>query len=220
MSISKSLILAFLFAAGMAPACDATFVSPSGWARGDANSTYQEWDVFTNPPGPAGPFVPDIGVSNPNGVPGLSEVGFPDSGSFVTGSGNIYSFSAPTSFEITIPNFNLGDDYTTTVMLQTRVLGTAIDPATMLIDGVAPSVVELLPDPATGSVETLWRWDALPGNASQYVIAFGAAGSSMSFGAAAVDTYAAAVPEPSTCITALIAMAGLAVVRIRRRAIG
>jgi hypothetical protein len=219
MSIFKSLVLAFLAAAGMASACEAAFVPPIDWSRGDANSTYQEWDVFTNPPGPAGPFAPDIGVSNPNGVPGLSEVGFPDSGSFITGSGNIYSFSAPTSFEITIPNFNLGDDYLTTIMLQTRVLGTAIDPATMLIDGVAPSVVEVLPDPAVGSVETLWRWDALPGNANEYVIAFGAAGSSMSFGAAAVDTFAAAVPEPSTCVTSLVVMAGLAVVRFRGRAI-
>lgn len=216
MSVSKSLILALLASAGMASLCEATFVLPSEWSRGDANSTYQEWDVFSSPPGLPGPFLPDIGVSNPNGAPGLTEVSYPASGSLITGSGNIYSFSAPTSFEITIPNFNLGDGYTTTVALQTRVLGTQIDPATMLIGGVAPSVVELLPDPAAGSVETLWQWE-LPGNADKYVIAFGSAESSMSFGAAAVDTYATVVPEPSTLALAALALTALTVPALRRR---
>jgi hypothetical protein len=193
----------------------ATFVLPTEWSRGDSNSTYQEWDVFTNPPGPAGPFAPDIGVSNPNGAPTLSEVGFPDSGSLVTGSGNIYSFSAPTSFEITVPNFNLGVDFNTTVVLQTRVIGTQIDPATMLIEGIAPTAVETLPDPAAGSVETLWRWENLAGNDASYVIEFGASGSSMSFGAASVDTFAAAVPEPSTVAIGLIGLGAIAILRKR-----
>lgn len=100
--------------------------------------------------------------------------------------------------------------------LQTRVLGTQIDPTTMLIGGVAPSVVEVLPDPAAGTVETLWQWE-LPGNADKYVIAFGSAESSMSFGAAAVDTYATVVPEPSTLALATLALTALTVPALRRR---
>lgn len=217
MPVSKRLILAVLAVFGMTSVGAAEFALPTEWSRGDANSTYQEWDVFADPPGVAGTFLPDVGVTNSAGDPGLKEVGYPDSGSFITGTGNIYSFSAPTAFEITIPNFDLGAAYATTVVLQTRVVGTPIDPASVLIFGVAPSVVEELADPAPGSVETLWRWDDLNGNAAEYVIAFNASGSSMSFGAAAVDTHASFVPEPSSLALGGILMAAAAVARRRLR---
>lgn len=220
MSYRFVFLLALSAGVSLSASASATFVTPTGWTRGEENSTYQEWDVFTSPPGTPGPFAPDIGVNNAAGSPTLSEVGFPDSGSFVTGSGNIYSFSAPTSFEIAIPNFDMGVNFATTVVLQTRVIGTQIDPSTVLIDGVSPTAVEVLADPAAGSVETLWRWDSLPGNSGAYTIAFGAAGSSMSFAAAAVDTFAVAVPEPSTWALGAVAVGALALVSRRREISG
>jgi hypothetical protein len=217
MKLRLTALLGLCVSFTLASVSQATFVLPSGWARGDATATYQEWDVFTTPPGPGGPFTPDIGVSNAAGAPTLVETSYPASASLITGSGNIYSFAAPTSFEINVPNFNLGAGYATTVVLQTRIIGTQIDPASVLIDGVAPTVVETLADPAAGSVETLWRWDSLPGNDASYTVALSASGSSMSFGAASVDTFAAAVPEPATWVLGLAGIAALAMVRRRAR---
>ncbi|MFO0898360.1 MAG: dockerin type I repeat-containing protein [Pirellulales bacterium] len=193
------------------------FVEPQSWLRGGEGSTYQEWDAFSVLPGQdnpsaAGAHPPDVGVDTvEGGRPTLQEL----SGvSFVTSSHNIYSFSDPLSVQIDLPNFGLGSGYFTTVVLQTKTLGTAIDPATVLLGDVAPDASTVLaeedigsPGGSTKQIETWFRWQLPndPGNAASYALTFRALGSSMSLDRVSVDTWTGLEPklEPVPGLTLL-----------------
>lgn len=200
----------------------ANFVVPDGtnyaWTRGvTPNSAYAQWDVFTSTTGPNTPDVGSFaGGTFGSGAPNWNTFDR-NTFSFITGGGNIYSFAGVVAPQVDVPNFGLGAGYSTTILLQTRIQGTEIDPATVLIGGVAPvQVTELLRQPLGGFggflVDTLWRFE-LPGNASGYTIQFAALGSSMSLDRVAVDTFAV-VPAPGAA--GLMAIGGLVASRRRR----
>ena len=67
----------------------AAFVVPG--FRGGANTTYQEWNVFSST---GGPNAPDVANSNVNGAANVVEL---SGGAFVTSGGNIYSPTFVTS---------------------------------------------------------------------------------------------------------------------------
>ena len=144
------------------------FVTPDGygWSRGDASSTYYEWDDFTSAIAPNAPDVGAIPAALPEGwtAPTVLET---TGTAFLTSTGNIYSFTTVLAFEVQVPAEALAGG-TTTVLLQTKTLGREIDPATIVCDGQPPvEVVELYrfnlgPDDIFGGdlVETLWRFEA------------------------------------------------------------
>jgi hypothetical protein len=221
-----NLALGVLVLVGAASPAMAGFEAPS-W-RGEANTTYQEWNTFTTA---LGLNEPDVAVSNPNGDPTLQNL---ETTAFLTGGGNLYSFAAPLDLEVTIPTENLGADWTTTIFLQIRSLGTEVDPASVILissDGTSSAFgtsTELSRTALGGfggdQVETLYSWE-VSGNASSYILSFAGLSSSLSLDAVSVDTRAflstASVPEPTTLVSVGLGL-GLSLAgglsRARRRA--
>lgn len=189
-----------------------------GWTRGDAGTSYAEWDTFDDS-SYAGTrtAAPDVGSS------GVTDVyaGW-NSGTFKAGSGNLYSFSVIEEF-----SFNLTTDTAVSgpmrAVLQTEGWGVDIDPDTVLLNGVAPTSSELthtsLYASSFGEVDLIHRlfvWDmaSAPGN---YAFTFASDGHSLSLAQVAVDI--APVPEPETYAMMLTGLAAVGlIVRRRQRA--
>ncbi|MBK7404878.1 MAG: hypothetical protein IPJ41_09655 [Phycisphaerales bacterium] len=176
--------------AGSQALADFTGPGDYGWSRGDANSTYFEWDYFSSS---SGGNVPDVGQFPdplPEGWTAPDVVETTGNG-FVTGSGNIYSPFGPTSFDITVPNYNLGSG-STTVLLQIRTQGTELDYPMVNLGGDAPvDTVELYREDLGDFgflVDTLFVFE-VSGNASEYLITAPSVESSMSLDKIAVDTF-------------------------------
>ena len=209
--------------AGHEATARAEFVVPDGvltaWVRGASpGSAFAQWESFVSP---AGPNAPEVGAFA-GGVlsPAAPSWNVADRNpfSFVTGSGNLYSFNGVIAPRIDVPGFGAGAGTRTTVLLQVRVQGTEVDPATVRIgDAAAVEVRELLRQPLGGpggfTVETLYRFE-LPGSGDGYRVEFAAFGSSMSLDRLAVDTYTV-VPGPGAGGAALVG--GLLCIGRRRR---
>ncbi|MCA9238379.1 MAG: hypothetical protein KDA44_23060, partial [Planctomycetales bacterium] len=149
MNVSFPILLAAVGCCVLAPgecavASATSFQEPATWSRGDANSTYQEWDsgasVFLNAETPptsalAEPSLgagPSLGVA----VPG-----------FTASSGGYYSFSGPYQTAATIYNHGgtYGNAATFGSMDGTRVLiQTATTLNTDLDVGIVVDAVEIL----------------------------------------------------------------------------
>ena len=105
--MKRSVLVASVMLTGLASFASADFVTPDtatyGWDRGStAFSTYAEWNVFTSP---SGPNMPDVGSFVGGTLPATAaDFNVSDnneaSGSFITGGGNIYSFSGVVSPQI------------------------------------------------------------------------------------------------------------------------
>ena len=189
-----------LFTLGaVSAAASADFLTPSDvempWERGvTEGSTYAEWNFFQSPIGPNPPDVGEFPAFNPDETPwDVMEIG--TTSSFVTSTGNIYSFSEATEFLVTIPTEPSAGS-TTTVLVQTRVLGVEIDPDTVRIDGVEPASVEELERIDLGDgqfggvqVDTLWRFE-LESAPEIRELQFAASAPSMSLDRLAIDTVA------------------------------
>lgn len=190
----------------------AAFVVPG--FRGEANTTYQEWNVFSST---GGPNAPDVANSNVNGTANVVEL---SGGAFVTSGGNIYSPTFVTSFSVTVPDFNLGSGYVTNAVIQIRTQGTNVDTASVLFNGAAAQSATLLYSEVLGGFGgNLEDWEFVfsnvPGNLSLDTITFHASGSSMSLDRLSVDTQAVAVPEASSLV--MVGIAAVTVLGVVRR---
>ena len=239
-SLTAFLLTVFALLA-ITPAAQAAFVAPSQWARGtDVRSTYQEWDRFDTPAGPNAPNSPNVPVAAavaaaPFNTAGVANLVDTSGGSFVTSGGNIYSPTAVVSVDATVPNFDAPTAQWTTVVLQTRTQGTAVDLSTVQL--TADSVVYQPIDSALvftqvlggfgGTLEDRWFQFVVPGNSASYLIEFNAPSSSMSLDKVSVDTFWTAaqtpivepnpVPEPATWLTLLCGGLALLVGRFLRK---
>jgi hypothetical protein len=186
----------------------AAFVTPA--FRGEANTTYQQWNFFTT----ATDAEPDVGVSNPNGTPTLSSAL-----GGILGSGNIYAFGAVDTITVDIPLADLAG-YTTKVIVQTRTQGSEINYPTMNIGGISPTDSEELSRTPLGGfggdlVDYYYEFD-LPTNGS-FTLSFNGI-EHMSFDAIVIDTLAVeAVPEAGSLVMASLVAAGIGGVYLRRR---
>lgn len=173
----------------------AEFVIPT--FRGLPGATYQEWNSFTTPNGLNSPDVANI---NPNGSATLQEL---TGVAFLTSGGNIYSFALATSFDVIVPDYGLGSQAITQVVLQIRTQGSTVDLDSVTFNGQVADSAELLyeePLGGFGGILRDWKfeWTSVSGNMASNTIQFLADESSMSLDRVAVDIYALenSIPAP------------------------
>jgi len=193
--------LAFAVSASLSSVASAepnSFVAPTDWSRGQARSTYQEWDVFSSPTMDT-PNLPDVGYYNPNAPDGAG-LNVYDATQFawVVGSGNLYSPFATIDVQATVPGYGLGSWYHTIVVAQTQTYGSELDYANITVNGThaasttelsrVESTVEFTSEPVyIVGASSVWR---LNGNEFNYTFSFPAVGPSSSFDRVAIDMYA------------------------------
>ena len=150
------------------------------------------------------------------------------SSAFLTGGGNIYSFAAPTSFTVTVPNYGLGAGWNTRFVAQIQDQGNPLDFSSVLLSYDGGN--QLLPFDYTGELagnpapENLFAWDVAGLNPSTFTLTFNASSSSMSLDALAIDTFTQTdafnpldVQEPTSFVLVGAALtAATALVRRRR----
>ena len=182
-------------------AATVNFVAPTAWARGSAPfSTYQQWDVFASVPNGPPPNTPgqvvgsnvasvDAAPFNPYGTANVVDT----SGISFSVGGDIYSFSAPTNINITVPtNTAASTGGWTTLILETRTEGTTID----------LSSVQVLHNAQTYSpvASALLFTETVPfppfGDSTSYTLQFNASGPSMALDNVAVDTIWTSASSP------------------------
>jgi hypothetical protein len=185
------------------------------WDLSQVGTFYADWDVF----GAISDSTPELSFGL-----GSASVTETTGTAFVTGGGNIYSFSTATEFTTTLSGAEAPIDGTRTVIARFKTLGTILadDSVLLTVGGVeyAPTSFDLLYDVALGGMggndqEKVFVWESVPDGA--YTFNFEASGSSMSLGRYA--TYASEVtpiPEPSTCVLFGVSSA-LVLYMVRRR---
>lgn len=190
-----------------------TEASWGGWNRGDADTTYAEWDTFIDSSYPGTrTAAPDLGNTNASNA----NISW-NSGTFPAGSGNLYSFSVAEIFQLSLDSSITGP---VRVVLQTETWGNTID--SMLLNGLAPSFSQtmfngLTMTDAVGEVDLkqiLYYWD-LAAAPTSYVFDF-TTPVHTTVAQIAVDIAAAPVPEPET-YAMLAAGLGLVGWQVRRR---
>lgn len=204
---------AFALAMGSAHAAfdNPATASWGGWMRGDTGTVYQHWNVFADENGSVDPTIldttPDVGSfgAAPHSVKENAGV------AFVTGGGNIYSFSAVTDLTVDIAGTAVAGQ-PTRVALQLNTLGTELAYDSVTLNNIAfDSRTELSRISLGGfggaGVETLFLW-TLPSGLASYVFDFNAAESSLSLDQLAVDV--GAVPLPAAVWLLGSAFVGLA----------
>lgn len=196
-----------------------TEASWGGWDRGDAGTIYAEWDTFIdNTYGASNDRTAAADVGSAGAA--SAYVGW-NEGTFKSGSGNLYSFSGPEVFKANVTGGSISGPVR--AVLQTEGWGTDFNAASVLLNGVAPTVSTVsFQDPAYNSAygpvtltQRLFYWDMASAPAS-YVFDFATSEASMSLAQIAVDIAAAPVPEPET-YAMLAAGLGLVGWQVRRR---
>lgn len=205
-----------------ASAARADFVTPAAASNGPwqrpttlaqattSHTTFQQWDVFStaNQNEVNYPNVPGVGVNvdgpplNPAGSATIAET---TGVAFLTG-GNIYSFSAPTSFRLETPNSNLGASASTKVLLQIRTRGSTPDFSSFTFNEVALTMLagysyaELFREEISGgfggtTIDHKLEF-IVPGSRALDTVRFSASASSMSLDRVSLDTIALASSPP------------------------
>ncbi len=184
----------------LASLAHAQFVEPDsyGWSRGDADSAWFEWDVFTSPTGGNLPDVGQFPSTLPDGW-ATPDVYDTTGLAIITSSGNFYSFVGPIVLEVVVPNYGY-EVGSTTLILQIRTQGNELDYGSVHVWGVPPvEHVELFRQ-SLGEfgwlVDSLFRFE-LDGNESVYVASFAAADAHAAIDRIAVDTFAHAEDCPA-----------------------
>lgn len=190
--------------------------------RGQPNSESAYWDVFTVPvgaPGNAANGVASGGVDLSGAI--ITQT---TPGAFLTGGGNIYSFSSANTFILEDEV-----DYAAglgLVVLQVNTLGTLLDYESVALTydlGSGPITVtttreELYNSPGLGNdIVNKWEWNLSGLGVNSYSIAFNATESSLSLDKVTLDTLSA-VPEPQEYAAMVgVALSGFALWRRSRK---
>lgn len=178
---------------GSAFATQAVWNSTNPWGS-ETPVSYAEWNIFNS----TNDTTPDVAVTAGTTASVQETTG----GGFLTGGGNIYSFSGATAFTATLSGSTSG---LFDVYLRIGTLGTLAS-STATLNGVsATSVLQFNEDQgvvmggATAEQELYWKWSSVSA-ASLYTFTFSSTSSSMSLdqlALAAVSVPAVTpVPEP------------------------
>ncbi len=174
-------------------ATQAVWNSTNPWGS-ETPVSYAEWNIFNG----TSDSSPDVSVTAGTTASVVETSG----GSFVTGGGNIYSFSGATSFTATLSGSTSG---LFDVYLRIGTLGTLANTTATLNGLSATSVLQFNEDQgtvmggATAEQELYWKWTSVSA-ASLYTFKFTSTSSSMSLdqlalAAVSVPTVTP-VPEP------------------------
>lgn len=178
--IHRALAAAALLVAAASPA----HATGNVWdgAIAGLGTVRAEWAVFNTYPTDS---IPDVA-----GAGSITET---TGSAFLTGGGNIYSFSGATDFNVSVAGLVGAAD----VWLRTGTLGTPLL-TTALLNGVTATAVESysLGLGGMGGDEKEWYWKWSGVTAPTYNFSFTASGPSMSLDQVAVYAAAAPVPEP------------------------
>lgn len=221
--LATSLVSTNLMAA--AAFQDPSTASWGGWNRGDSGTVFAHWDVFDNLNFDATPDIGSFGTE-------VNTFGTFDTALVTTGTtqffvgGNIYSFSEALRFDALVDADSAHEALglaPITVALQLQTRGEEIDPASVLLNSLAPtSTTELMRtsiasgNPAGGAtfeVETLYTWELANANVV-YAFDFDAAAASLSLGEVSIDIgpspVAPAAPPTPVPVPAGFLLLGLA----------
>ena len=245
-STNRSLRTALLSATAAlflaANGAQAGFTTPS--FRGTSGATYQEWDVFGDDnTSQAGiqDSSPEIANQNPNGTATVEET---TGKGFRISSGNIYSPTAATAFDVTIPEADVPQPaHNVTAIVQIKTLGNELNYDSVHMNGLAPAEAATLKDTALGGfggndVETWYEFkvpydefgDGTPGT-ENLSLTFEAGDTSTSLDRLSIDTLISPVsfsgdqpnpnpgtsPIPEPASLAVLAAGGGLLLRRRRR---
>lgn len=187
-----ALTLGMVFSSS-AFATQAVWDSATPWGSATPVS-YAEWNVFNS----TNDITPDVAVSA--GI--TASVQETTGTAFLTGGGNIYSFSSATAFTATLSGASTG---VFDVYLRIGTLGTLASSAATLNGVAATSVLQFNEDQgtvmggATAEQELYWKWSNVAAS-SLYTFNFNASSSSMSLDQVALATVSVPtvtpVPEP------------------------
>lgn len=167
----------------------AAFITPDSWSRGDKGSAYLEWDKFSGRVNTS----PDVGSNNIASSTLTERVG----NSFVTSSGNLYSFLSEQSYGLSvIPDTNgpsaIAQDIS--VMLQIRTWSFEIKEDLVTLNGQKGAVTKLFEGRDTHPVfgdftrhEYLFKWDVSASSIYQFAWDFDK--TSTSLDAVVLDMY-------------------------------
>lgn len=163
------------------------------WALNAPGSLYAEWNVF----GGLTDSTPDVG-SFGNATTTLTEA---TGTGFLTGGGNIYNAVISSVFDLDIGNITPVAEATRTISLRIALVGSDLDPASVLLDGLTPNVANVAYEAAApqGGSEKEWVfiWNSVS-DAANYHFDFGASAAHMSLDQVAFNASpAAVVPIPA-----------------------
>jgi len=178
---------------GSAFATQAVWNTANPWGS-ETPVSYAEWNVFNS----TNDTTPDVAVTART----VASVQETSGGAFLTGGGNIYSFSGATSFTATLSGSTSG---LFDVYLRIGTLGTLAS-TTATLNGIsASSVLQFNEDQgtvmggATAEQELYWKWSNVTAS-SLYTFQFNSSSSSMSLDQVALAAISVptvtAVPEP------------------------
>jgi hypothetical protein len=215
----SALALALSFMASSTLAAPTAFQNPAtaswgGWNRGDAGTLWAGWNVFTGGASLPLDSTPDLGSHNVSSALLFTN----NPGAFVTGSGNLYSFSDVMDHDALFVPTSLGTG-TFRVAVQISVLGADLAANSVLLNGLswdsrtvlasgsssAPPGVGAEPGAGTGvDNEYLFVWNEVTRQdiAEVFSLAFNAATSSMSLDALTIDVGPASIVPPTAEPTA------------------
>lgn len=178
---------------GSAFATQAVWNSANPWGS-QTPVSYAEWNVFNS----TNDTTPDIAVTPGTTASVVETTG----GAFLTGGGNIYSFSSATAFTATLSGSTSG---LFDVYLRIATLGTLAS-TTATLNGIsATSVLQFNEDQgvvmggATAEQELYWKWSNVSAS-NLYTFTFNSTSSSMSLDQVALASISVPtvtpVPEP------------------------
>jgi len=178
---------------GSAFATQAVWNSANPWGS-ETPVSYAEWNIFNS----TNDTTPEVALTSGTTASVQETTG----GAFITGGGNIYSFSGATAFTATLSGASSG---LFDVYLRIGTLGTLAS-STATLNGVsATSVLQFNEDQgvvmggATAEQELYWKWSSVSA-ASMYTFTFSSTSSSMSLDQVALAAVSVPtvtpVPEP------------------------